>query len=309
MSPIEAAPQATHDAPENGAAFEAPALVINAAAGSTEDIREAARAIFAARGMRLRAEYVEPDAIAAVVAEVMEKGCDLFVSFGGDGTSRHSGKTAIAHGVPFIPLPGGTMNMLPKLLYRTDSWREALESALESRTRWLACGSMNGEPFFCGGFIGAPTRLNRVRERLRDGDILDAMGALRDAVKEIDLDDTLRFGPLDAPEAGEGVLVNLQCPGMAAHAPVGTGLEMTGLGPDSALEVARLGINALLSDFRRDACAKSFVVEAGRITGPGGPEVLLDGEPVEMRYPLEVRLHRKGVRVLAPPLKAGTVRA
>ena len=289
--------------------FSRPALVINAASGSTEDIRIPAREIAARYGLELRAEYVEPSEIAQTVDAIMAEGCDLFISYGGDGTSRASGETAIANDIPFVPLPGGTMNMLPRLLYRTQDWAHALVQAFEAAgttgARWHPRGDMNGHAFFCGGFVGKPTRLNEVRECLRDGGVGEAMDCLRKVIGEIDLDDVLRFGPLDAPTAGTANLINIQNPGMGQKARIGCGMEMTGIDVDGAIDLATLGVTALTGDFRDSDCAHTFVVTEGEIHYDGKPDVLLDGEPIEMAAPLRLRLIERGVRVLAPPLADG----
>ena len=285
--------------------FAKPALIINAASGSTDDIREPARAIAARYGLDLRAEYLEPAEIGDTVDAVMADGCDLLISYGGDGTSRASGETAIAHGIPFVPLPGGTMNMLPRLLYRTDQWDHALVQALESGVRWQARGDINGHAFFCGGFVGKPARFNGVREAVRDGDVTGALGKLRALVEDISLDDVLRFGPADAPEAGTANLVNIQMPGMSQRALTGTGMEMTGIDVNGVIDLASLGVSAAAGDFRACDAASTFVVTEGVIHYHERPDVLLDGEPLEMDAPLRVRLIAEGVRVLAPELPDG----
>jgi len=285
--------------------FAKPALIINAASGSTEDIREPARIIAARYGLDLRAEYLEPSEISEAVDAIMADGCDLLISFGGDGTSRASGETAIAHDIPFVPLPGGTMNMLPRLLYSTDSWDHALVQALESGERWQARGEMNGHAFFCGGFVGKPARFNAVREAMRDGDVAGAAGKLRALVEDIALDDVLSYGPADTPRAGTANLINIQMPGMGQRAVAGGGMELTGIDVDGVIDLATLGVAAIGGDFREADAARTFVVREGAIHYDKAPDVLLDGEPLEMDAPLNIVLVEDGVRVLAPALPDG----
>src|SRR5438105_416629 len=42
---------------------------------------------------------------------------EVFVVLGGDGTIRTAAEACHRHGGYLIPLPGGTMNMLPRALY------------------------------------------------------------------------------------------------------------------------------------------------------------------------------------------------
>ena len=281
-------------------AYTKPALIINAASGSTEDIRDEAVALAKDYGLELRAEYLEPENIEGAVEEIVADSCDLFISYGGDGTSRHSGETAVEHGLPFIPLPGGTMNMLPRLLYGDVAWDHALVQALQAGERWHPRGEMNGHSFFCGGFIGKATRVNEVRECLRDRNLGEALECLRRVSGEIDLDDTMTFGPSDAPEAARANLINIQMPGMSETAPIGSGISLTGVDVDGGLDIVSLGIKALFGGMTGADQTRNFVVREGVVSYDGSPDVLLDGEPIDMTAPLRFRLFDQGIRVLAP---------
>ena len=289
--------------------YQKPALIINAASGSTEDIREEAKALAARHGLELRAEYLEPEDISDAVGAILEWGCDLLVTFGGDGTSRASGKTAIDNDIPFVPLPGGTMNMLPRLLYGDVGWREALQTALASEERWHPRGEANGEVFFCGGFFGKPARFNAVREAARDGDLAKALEKFRDLLADVDLDDAFRFGPPDAPEASRAVLVNVNAPGMSADNPVrpegDNALLVTGMDPSSPIDLFALGVGALTGGVgKAESAHRYFVLDMVLYYG-GKPDVLLDGEPIKTAAPIRLDFMEQGVRVLAPRLQPG----
>ena len=289
--------------------YAKPALLINAASGSTDDIREPARRLASEFGLDLRAEYLQPDAIADTVDEIFADGCDLFISYGGDGTSRASGERAARKGVPFVPLPGGTMNMLPKLLYGDVPWDHALKQALMSGERWQPRGEMNGHSFFCGGFVGKLTRVNEAREELRDGGVGDAIAKLGDVIADVEAEDRLIFGPPEAPTAHRANLINIQMPGMHERVPTGSGIEIAGAAASGAADIAGLLAKAATSDWRHSDNAVSLIVREASITHPDNcPHVLLDGEPIDMDCPLSVTLIDEGVRVLARPLPPGTVR-
>ena len=281
-------------------AYKKPALIINAASGSTEDIRAEAVKLTRDYGLELRAEYLEPKDIEATVDEILADGCDLFISYGGDGTSRASGETAAKHGIPFVPLPGGTMNLLPRLLYGDVEWDHALVQALQAGERWHPRGEMNGHSFFCGGFIGKATRVNEVRECLRDGNVGEALECLKRVAGEVELDDVLTFGPTDAPDAARANLINIHMPGMSEAAPIGGGIEITGVDVDGGLDIVSLGVKALLGGLRGAEQASSFIVREAVVDYPGEPDVLLDGEPLDMAAPLHMKLFDQGIRVLAP---------
>ena len=299
--------------------FHKPALMINAASGSASDIRKAARALFAEHGMELRAEHLQPDEIADTVDDIFSDGCDLFVSFGGDGTSRASGERCAKEDVAFVPLPGGTMNMLPKLLYGDVGWEQALRAALVSEVRWHPRGEAvvaggKAVSFFCGGYLGQVTRVNEAREELRDGGVGEAVGKLGEVVSDVDLQHRLRFGPPEAPRAHAANVVDLQMPGMSERVPYqgegGNFFDIAGAEVEGALDVARLGLLAATGDWKADASAVSLLLREAVIDQVDDcPHALWDGEPTDMDCPITVRLIERGVRVLAPDLAPGTVRA
>jgi len=52
------------------------------------------------------------------------------VVLGGDGTIRTAAEACTGTGTYLLPLPGGTMNMLPRALYGHASWQDALKTTL-----------------------------------------------------------------------------------------------------------------------------------------------------------------------------------
>src|SRR5512132_442692 len=71
------------------------------------------------------ADHMEPS-----FADATEQKLEVLIVLGGDGTIRTAAE-ACAEKRPFlIPLPGGTMNMLPRALYGDVSWQDALKTTL-----------------------------------------------------------------------------------------------------------------------------------------------------------------------------------
>ncbi|WP_395442838.1 diacylglycerol/lipid kinase family protein [Caulobacter sp. UC70_42] len=91
----------------------------------------------------------------------MESRNDVLIVLGGDGTIRAAAQRS-GQGVPLLmPLPGGTMNMLPKALYGARPWRQALQDTLKAPVI---------QPVH-GGQVWRPPilRRGRVRERVTLG--------------------------------------------------------------------------------------------------------------------------------------------
>ena len=71
---------------------------------------------------------------------------DVLLVLAGDGTARSVASKAKPDGPLIAPLPGGTMNMLPKALYGTTDWKQALTRALEEgEPQPVSGGEVQGE--------------------------------------------------------------------------------------------------------------------------------------------------------------------
>ena len=54
----------------------------------------------------------------------------MLVVLGGDGTIRTAAEACTGTDTYLLPLPGGTLNMLPRALYGDVSWHDALRTTL-----------------------------------------------------------------------------------------------------------------------------------------------------------------------------------
>ena len=87
------------------------------------------------------------------IAEAFAADPDVLFILAGDGTARSVASKAKPDGPMIAPLPGGTMNMLPKALYGTADWKLALmgegDIPHDEAIRLLATinydGSLSGE--------------------------------------------------------------------------------------------------------------------------------------------------------------------
>ena len=64
------------------------------------------------------------------IAEAAGQKLEVLIVLGGDGTIRTAAEACAEKGSYLIPLPGGTMNMLPRALYGNVPWEEALKKTL-----------------------------------------------------------------------------------------------------------------------------------------------------------------------------------
>ena len=113
----------------------------------------------------------------------------MLVVLGGDGTIRTAANLCAECGAVLVPLPGGTMNMLPKALYGLVKWEAALANTLAEPTLRQVSGGMVGtEAFYCAAILGAPTLWADVREALRHWRLGEAVTGALKALRRSDVE-------------------------------------------------------------------------------------------------------------------------
>jgi diacylglycerol kinase family enzyme len=116
------------------------------------------------------------DEMTRSIVEATGQNLDVLIVFGGDGTIRTAAEACAEKGLYLIPLPGGTMNMLPRALYGDVAWEEALKNTLTAPSaKMLSGGRIAGKQFLIAAIVGAPALLAEPRESMREGNIVDAI--------------------------------------------------------------------------------------------------------------------------------------
>jgi diacylglycerol kinase family enzyme len=242
---------------------------------------------------------VAADAIDAALDEAIGA-TEVLVVLGGDGTIMTAAEKSGAAGVLLVPLPGGTMNMLPKALYGPHGWEQVLSDALAApEVRTVSGGRAGDRLFYCVAILGTPTLWADVREALRR---FDLAGAVRRSVTAIrrsggnklsyELGDSVR---------GSAEAVAVICPMVSRSlAEEERTLEAAALDPETAAAVIRLGLHAMLDDWRDDASVQRAKVKSVKVTGHGRVPVILDGETVRMGRSVTISFQPVAFRALAP---------
>jgi diacylglycerol kinase family enzyme len=281
------------------------AAVINTSSGSAgPGSADRMRAVFDQAGLaQATIKSVAADAIEAALDEAIA-GADVLVVLGGDGTVMTAAEKCGPGGAFLIPLPGGTMNMLPHALYGLEGWEQVLAAIFaDPEVRTVSGGKIGGRLFYCVALLGTPTLWADVREAVRRLDVVDAVKRAITAIRRggrnrlnYELGDDL---------SGSAEAVAVICPlvSRALHNEART-LEAAALDPASAQEVLRLALHAMLDDWRNDPSVARSKVKTVHVTAHGRIPVVLDGESVRMGRSLTISLQQVAFRALAPAHRA-----
>jgi diacylglycerol kinase family enzyme len=146
------------------------ALVVNEAAGtaSSADVPQLLERVKQALPKTLvDMTSVAPQDLEAALDNAFAQEPDVVVVFGGDGTARAAAKRALTTQIPIAPLPGGTMNVLPRLVFGHADLEKAIQDLPTCKTTGLDTGMVGGEPFFLSAAFGFAGPLARLRESMR----------------------------------------------------------------------------------------------------------------------------------------------
>lgn len=226
----------------------------------------------------------------------------LFV-LAGDGTAGTIASRAGPEGPLVAPLPGGTMNMLPKALYGTADWKAALTRALEEGVPQCVAGGeiTDGEfrqAFYCAAILGAPALWAPAREAVREGKFGLAWAYAKRALKRA-FSGRLRFS-LDSRPIRRAEALVLISPMISKAMDEQTGLEAAAMNPSDALQAFRLAAHAVFDDWRQDPAVTTKAIQQATVRARSRIPAVIDGEPALLRNEASVRFIRTAFRALAP---------
>jgi diacylglycerol kinase family enzyme len=241
------------------------------------------------------ADYMEPS-----FAEATEQKLEVLIVLGGDGTIRTAAEACAEKGPFLIPLPGGTMNMLPRALYGDVAWEEALEKTLTvPSVKALSGGRVADKQFFIAAIVGAPVLWAEPRESLREGDIVDAIK--KGSVAFRNMFETKVQYLISEEIGGEAEAVALICPLISEEmSDWEQALEAAVIDVESAAEVIGLASTAAFGKWRED---KNIVLtKTKRVDVQSNQDIpaMLDGERVNLGRSAEIDFISRTVNVIVP---------
>ncbi len=312
----------TLNAPENSSADATPAgggarpltdavrleriiILVNPLSGSVgPHAADEAKALLADYPCQAEVVSLDGPRMSEQIDEALAAKPDVLFVLAGDGTARSVAARAGADGPLVAPLPGGTMNMLPKALYGTADWKAALKLALEEGApQPVAGGEVEGEAFYCAAILGSPALWAPAREAIREGKLKMAWTYARRALKKA-FSGRVRYS-LDGSERQKAEALVLISPLISRAMEKADGLEAAAMNTRDAAQAFRLAAHALFDDWRQDPNvtakpARRIVAEArSRIPA------VIDGEPVLLGREAKVSFLPRAFMALAPRPNAG----
>ena len=242
----------------------------------------------------------ESDQIERAFAEVATQKPEVLVVLGGDGTIRTAAEACTGTDTYLLPLPGGTLNVLPRALYGDSSWQEALKETLANPlTKELSAGRVGDKLFFVAAVVGAPGLWMEAREAIRKGDILNAVGKAGVAFEAM-FDTTIQY--FISPEvSGKAEVVAIICPLVSEQlSDSEQALEAAAIDVENATELLGLATAAAFGKWRDDESVTLTKTHQVTVQSKKDIPLFLDGERVKVGKKAEISFVPNAVNVIVP---------
>jgi len=233
-------------------------------------------------------------------AEAAGQKLEVLIVLGGDGTIRTAAETCAEKGSYLIPLPGGTMNMLPRALYGDVAWEESLKNTLAAPSlKVLSGGRIAGKQFLIAAIMGAPALLAEPRESLREGNIVNAIEKGSVAFRKM-FETKIQY-LISGEMKGEAEAVALICPLISEQmSDSEQALEAAVIDVESAAEVIGLVSTAAFGKWRDHRNILLTRTKTMRVQSRNDIPAILDGEKINLGGSAAVTFVPKAVTVLVP---------
>lgn len=279
-------------------------MLVNPLSGSVGSNAVAeAEAILADYACEATVVALEAGQFETQIQEALDAKPDVLFVLAGDGTAGTIASRAGPDGPLVAPLPGGTMNMLPRALYGTTDWKAALKVALEEGAPQCVAGGeitdgQSTHSFYCAAILGSPALWAPAREAVREGKLQLAWLYARRALRR-SFSGRLRFS-LDGKTDRRAEALVLISPMISKAMDEHTGLEAAAMNPSDAAEVLRMAATAVFKDWRQDPAVTTRAIKRADIRGRSRIPAVVDGEPVLLRHEASVKFIRNAFQALAP---------
>jgi diacylglycerol kinase family enzyme len=233
-------------------------------------------------------------------AEAAGQKLEVLIVLGGDGTIRTAAEACAEKRTFLIPLPGGTMNMLPRALYGEMSWEDALKNTLAAPSaRVLSGGRVANKRFFVAATVGAPSLWAEARESIREGEVIDAIEKGSVAFQNM-FEKKVQY-LISEKIKGEAEAVVVICPLISEQmSDSEQALEAAVIDVESAGELIGLATTAAFGKWRDDR--NILLTKTKRVSVQSSKDIpaILDGERVNLGKSAQIDFVSQAVTVIVP---------
>ena len=242
----------------------------------------------------------EGDKMEQFFTEAAGQKLEVLIVLGGDGTIRTAAEACAKKGSYLIPLPGGTMNMLSRALYRDVAWEESLKNTLAAPSlKVLSGGRIADKHFFIAAVVGAPALWAEPREAMRQGDIADTIEKGSVAFRKM-FETKVQY-LISGGMKGEAKGMALICPLISEQMSNSEqALEAAVVDVESAAEVIGLLSTAAFGKWRDHR--NIVLAKTKRVSVQSSKDIpaTLDGEIVNLGTSAEITFVSRALTVLVP---------
>lgn len=253
--------------------------------------------------------YTEYAGHAEVLArEAVEKGTDIVVAVGGDGTVNEVARALIHTQTALGIIPCGSGNGLARHLQLPMDPEGAVQMINEACIKSLDYGTMNNLPFFCTCGMGFDAFVSM---KFANSGKRGLLSYIENTLRE-----TLTYKPdtytltLDDQQIEQRAFV-IACANASQYgnnafiAPAATmsdGLmDITVLEPFSAIEAPQLALQLFNGTLTTNSRVKTFKARKAHIKRLSKAPVHVDGDPLLTDTEIDVEIHPKGILMVVNP--------
>jgi diacylglycerol kinase family enzyme len=242
----------------------------------------------------------EADQIDRAFAEVATHKPEVLIVLGGDGTIRNAAEACTATDTYLLPLPGGTLNMLPRALYGELSWQDALKNAVaDPDIKALSAGRTGDELFFVAAIVGAPGLWMEARESIRERQIVDAVE--KSAVAFQAMFDTKIQYSISTGRTGEAEVLAVICPLVSQEmSEFDQALEAAAIDVENAADLLWLATATAFGKWRDDESVTLTKTRHVTVQSSRDIPLFLDGERIRAGKNAEITFVPRAVNVIVP---------
>ena len=285
-------------------------LIVNpiSGTGSKEGVEDLVRGRLAGAGIDVEARFTGARGDATRIAsEAAARGFGSVLACGGDGTINETARALCGTDTILGILPAGSGNGLARHVGVPVDIDKALDIITGGNVMQADYGTANGNPFFCAFGLGFDAAVSHRFARQSRRGVLSYIKST--------LEEYLRFRPQTYTVSANGKLLTERafliavCNAsqwgnnayIAPDASITDGLlDIVVVHSGTPIDAAVMGMDIFTGYINKNTMVRAFRAPAAVISRNAPGEAHIDGEPVSMGDILDIKCHRRALRIFAP---------